>query len=151
MNEADITFSEAEEPPSWSTRYREFCISVMNAIGFHDTGASILFCSDDFIRHLNRSYRNIDESTDVLSFQQSGMDIPGEIRNYAGDIAISLESVKRNSDRFGVGYEDELKRVTIHAFLHLSGCTHAGIDPAEPMLLRQEQIINQFNGERIFQ
>jgi probable rRNA maturation factor len=151
MNEADISFSEVEEPPSWSNRYRDFCISVMESIGFHGTGVSILFCSDEFIRYLNRSYRHKDEVTDVLSFQQTGSEIPGTMGKYAGDIAISLDTVKRHADEFGVEYEEELKRVTIHAFLHLNGFTHTGTDPGEPMLLRQEQIINQFDGERIFQ
>lgn len=62
-----------------------------------ETELSILFCDDPFIRKLNRDYCKKDRATDVLSFEQAG--IEGQAPRVLGDVVISLETVESKIGR----------------------------------------------------
>jgi len=79
--------------------------------------ATIILCSDYMIRKLNRQYRGKDKATDVLSFHLGDDDLLGEIY-------ISLQRAKVQARRYGISYDDELKRLLIHGLLHLMGYDH---------------------------
>lgn len=78
---------------------------------------SILFVCDDEIRKLNRKYRKKNRPTDVLSF-------PMYERDCLGDIVISVDTAKRYAKRDDMKYEDKMKFLLIHGFLHLLGYDH---------------------------
>ena len=114
---------------------------------------SILFCNDDFIQELNRTYRNIDAPTDVLSFE-NGETYTGEEGSTwrsMGDIIISLETVPKNAEYFGVPEDEELKRLLIHGTLHINGFDHGeehiekGVQPTGEMLTLQEKILGELS------
>jgi probable rRNA maturation factor len=79
--------------------------------------AVVVLCSDYLIRKLNRQYRKKDKATDVLSFRLGDDDLLGEIY-------ISPQRAKVQARRYGVAYEEELKRLLIHGLLHLMGYDH---------------------------
>jgi probable rRNA maturation factor len=85
-----------------------------------DTELSITFTDDIQMRELNRSYRQIDRTTDVLSFPQS----EGPDFTLLGDIVISIDTAKRHSVSYGVSLHEELKKLIIHGVLHLLGHGH---------------------------
>ncbi|MFA9408650.1 MAG: rRNA maturation RNase YbeY [Candidatus Dadabacteria bacterium] len=85
-----------------------------------DTELSITFTDDIQMRELNRSYRQIDRTTDVLSFPQS----EGPDFTLLGDIVISIDTAKRHSVSYGVSLHEELKKLIIHGILHLLGHDH---------------------------
>ena len=61
-----------------------------------------------------------------------------------GDVFISLDSMRRNAESFGVDEDEELKRLLVHGILHLEGYDHSSNDFAsEPMLIRQEKIMKE--------
>ena len=68
---------------------------------------SVTFTDDEGIRKLNRQFRNIDRSTDVLSFPlfdyEGAEDEPAvdELMGMLGDIVLSLETAKRQAEEFG--------------------------------------------------
>lgn len=78
------------------------------------------------MKDLNRRYRGIDRTTDVLSFpvHESLKDIgrAGEI--LIGDIVINLPLALRQSRDFGETFRGEVRRLLIHGFLHLVGFDH---------------------------
>ena len=118
--------AEEVELPSWSEKIEDFLLSVMELTNAENQDVSICFCSDDFIKNLNSQYRQIDEPTDVLSFEL-GTEYEGEngeSRFCAGDIVISLAALERNTKNFSVAIGDELKRLLVHGFLHLEGYDH---------------------------
>ena len=81
-----------------------------------ETGAlNYIFCSDEYLLEKNREFLNHDTYTDIITFDYC----VGDIVN--GDIFISVDRVKENSDTFNVGFNDELDRVLIHGALHLIG------------------------------
>lgn len=74
-----------------------------------------LFCTDERILEVNKQYLEHDYFTDIITFDYSERNI------ISGDIFISLETVKSNSEEFGVSFNDELHRIIIHGILHLCG------------------------------
>ena len=119
---------------------------ILSYLG-EDGDFSIHFVSDEEIRALNRSYREKDEATDILTFALSDGDafpeIEGEEKEL-GDIFISLESMHRNADAFSVSDDEELHRLLIHGVLHLLGYDHATNDfSTEPMLIKQEGMMKE--------
>lgn len=73
------------------------------------------FCNDEKILEINRQYLDHDFYTDIISFDYSEGDI------ISGDIFISLDTVRSNSQKYNTDYKEELYRVIIHGILHLSG------------------------------
>jgi len=142
MNEVEISVEGIGTPP-WLDRARDFALAVLARLGKDGWDLSILICDDSFIRGLNRQYRDKDESTDVLSFEQGdsyrGPD--GEERFLAGDIVISLEALSRNADEFGISRDEELRRLIAHGVLHLSGMDHEDNGSSQSMLVLQEDIL----------
>lgn len=74
-----------------------------------------IFCSDERILDVNNQYLKHDYYTDIITFDYS----EGSI--ISGDIFISVDTVRSNSEKFGVSFEDELQRILIHGILHLCG------------------------------
>ena len=70
---------------------------------------------DAKILEVNRQYLEHDYYTDIITFDYS------EAKTISGDIFISLDTVKSNSEQFDTAYDTELRRVIIHGILHLCG------------------------------
>jgi len=98
---------------------------------------SISFIGDDKMRELNRTYRNIDRTTDVLSFPQ------GEEPDMTllGDIIISLSTAERNSRRYGITREEEIKKLIVHGILHIFGYDHKKKKERDEMREKEKEIL----------
>jgi probable rRNA maturation factor len=145
MRDVEVT-AEVDEPPDSYPSVEHVVERAANALGADQWNISVLLCSDDRIRELNREYREIDAPTDVLSFAASENPDPDHIE---GDIAISLESVERNAHDWEVPARAEFVRVIVHAMLHLAGYEHGDTDlnspdvAGHPMLGLQEDIVRR--------
>ena len=142
MNDVEISVEGIDTPP-WLERARDFALAVLARRGNAGWDLSILVCDDAFMRGLNRQYRDKDESTDVLSFEQgdSYRGPGGEERFLAGDIVISIDALARNAEEFGISRDEELRRLITHGILHLSGMDHEDNELSRPMLLLQEELL----------
>ncbi len=120
---------------------------------------SVMFVDDEEIRVLNKLHRNIDRSTDVLSFPMYEYDEEGNIiEEYSdfnkngdlilGDIVISLEHALAQSEEYGHSFERELGFLTVHSMLHLFGYDHMTKEDEEEMFSYQEEILSGMGLER---
>lgn len=91
---------------------------------------SVLLTGDEAVRALNREFRQIDKSTDVLSF-------PSDEEGELGDVAISVPCALRQADEYGHSIGREIAFLTVHAMLHLFGYDH--IEPHDEELMRSRQ------------
>lgn len=126
-------------------RIEEILNSILGYLG-EDGDFSLHFITDEEIRELNREYRGMDNPTDILTFAiNDGEEFPmPEEEKELGDVFISLDSMRRNAESFGVDEDEELKRLLVHGILHLEGYDHSSNDFAsEPMLIRQEKIMQE--------
>ena len=137
----NVTISlEGTESPVGLEKIEAFILEVLERLGKHRWELSIFFCNNQIIQKLNKQYRNLDESTDVLSFIMG--ENAGE-RFLPGDIVISLEKVEENAKEFDVSAIEELHRLLIHGILHLVGMDHESNDENEEMLILQEKLLTE--------
>lgn len=105
---------------------------ALAALGVKKVGSvNLRFCDDVEMRAVQNEYRNIDRTTDVLSFP--AFEVPGISQVLAhlpasevswGDLLVSLPAVERGAGRGRRSTEAELQEVLIHGFLHLLGFDH---------------------------
>lgn len=149
MNKYTIEYEKSEYKQLISSKdLRTFLNRICSEIGLKNVSFSVSFISEENMHILNQQYRNIDSSTDILSFaamDQTDDDfvVVSEETNL-GDILICPEVYKRNANEFKVTEDEELHRLLIHGTLHLSGMDHKTNDmTSEPMLKLQEEILHQ--------
>jgi probable rRNA maturation factor len=154
-----VSVVENMAEPSWLARIEPFMQLVMSKLGIDGEEVSVLFCDDPFIRTLNKTYRNIDTPTDVLSFENGDTyeDDDGREWTCAGDITISLETLPKNAAFFTTDGNSELKRLLVHGLLHLNGYDHGeehiepGVEPVCDMLVKQEKLLIELSSEKIIE
>jgi len=96
-----------------------FLSEAQSAVGL--AGAvDVLLADDRTLRRLNRDFRGKDKATDVLSFP-AAEEVGGE---FAGDLAISLQTAARQAREQGHSLRDEVRVLLLHGLLHLSGMDH---------------------------
>lgn len=98
----------------------------------------LILLSSDEMREINKTHRNIDKDTDVLSFPYEEMPM-----SPLGSIVISSSHVEAGSKEFGHTADDEFALLFIHGMLHLLGYDHE-IDNGE-MREKEAEIIEKFN------
>lgn len=109
----------------------------------------LILTDDQTITQFNYRYRKLKKPTDVLSFAlwekgNEKIDSPDKII-HLGEIIISLETAKRQSQQLRHSWRKELAILIIHGFLHLLGYTHQKKKDKEKMFFWQEKIFNSLN------
>ena len=93
-----------------------------------------IFCNDEKILEVNRQYLQHDYYTDIITFDYSDDALlTGRKDTIAGDLFISLDTVRSNAEQQGTTYDEELHRVIIHGILHLCGINDKGPGEREVM------------------
>ncbi|WAM30686.1 rRNA maturation RNase YbeY [Caldicellulosiruptor naganoensis] len=110
---------------------------------------SVMIVDNQFIKELNKNYRNIDEETDVLSFpifefkngvlQEDITIVEEEIP--LGDIVISIEKVYEQAKEFGHSVKREIAYLTVHSVLHLLGFDHIEENDRKLMRKYEEMVL----------
>jgi probable rRNA maturation factor len=85
---------------------------------------TVLLSSDATIRDLNRRFRGKDEATDVLSFPAKPPRSTKPAERLTGDVAISVETARRQAAEQGHALAMEIKVLILHGLLHLAGYDH---------------------------
>ena len=93
-----------------------------------------IFCNDDKILEVNQQYLQHDYYTDIITFDYcDDALLTGKKDTIAGDLFISLDTVRSNAQQQGTTYDEELHRVIIHGILHLCGINDKGPGEREIM------------------
>ncbi len=120
--------------------------------GQSDLEFSLVIAGDAVIHELNRTYRGVDATTDVLSFGDQESDfvsIPDSQLVYLGDVLISFPQAKRQAHSAGHPLEAELALLVTHGVLHLLGYDHATAEDKTEMWRRQAEILESLGLEGI--
>lgn len=156
MNRVYVAMQEGVDEPDWFESIEPFVNKVMGELKFDGEEISMLLCNDTYMQELNKTYRNIDSTTDVLSFEndEEYEDDEGKWK-CAGDIVISLDTLPVNAEYFNESRNDELKRLIVHGLLHLNGMDHGeehiekDVQPVCEMLILQEKVLEKLKDEKI--
>ena len=110
---------------------------------------SVSFVDNAEIRDLNKKFRGIDKSTDVLSFplfdyEGTSEEPPvDEWIGILGDIVLSLEQAEKQAEEFGHSFEREVAFLCVHSMLHLLGYDHeTGEEDEREMRAKQTKIMS---------
>jgi probable rRNA maturation factor len=120
---------------------------------------SIMFVDNEGIREINREHRNMDKSTDVLSFpivdmyegvinsDNGDFDLDEDLL-LLGDIIISLEMAELQAQEYGHSFERELVFLLTHGVFHLLGYDHDNPQREEKMISKQYGVLQILNLSR---
>lgn len=104
----------------------------------------IIFIDDEEMHKLNKEYRGIDRTTDVLSFALNDNKHIDAFINSLGDIFISIPKMKSQALEYGHSEKRELSFLALHGLLHLLGYDHTlGKKEEEEMFGLQKEILNE--------
>jgi len=103
---------------------------------------NVILVDDAKIREMNKQYRNIDQETDVLSFENA--DGLSEI----GDIFISIDKTLKQAENYKHSFKRELAFLSLHGFLHCLGYDHLTEDEEKEMFSLQDMIIDNTKFKR---
>jgi probable rRNA maturation factor len=118
---------------------------------------SVSFVGPISIRRLNREFREIDETTDVLSFpmlemKNGSIDQPLTAADFdqseglnvvfLGDVIINIDQAYRQAEEYGHSREREVSFLIIHSILHLLGYDHIEKSDERIMKIRQEILMD---------
>lgn len=114
-----------------------------------DADVSVTLCDNEYIKALNKEYRNKDSATDVLSFpmydfatEEVYSAFPGESMSL-GDIVISIERAKEQAKEIGHTFLEEIAFLTVHSMLHLLGYDHErSAEDDEAQCAAQREIVS---------
>jgi len=103
-------------------RWQAFSERALKSLRKSESDATIAFVSDRQMKDLNKRFRNINRSTDVLSFpaQEAGAATSTNL----GDIAVSLERATAQAKENSLTLEIEIAQLILHGLLHLCGYDH---------------------------
>jgi probable rRNA maturation factor len=117
--------------------FKAWLKKVADKEGFKIKDLNYIFCSDEYLHKINVDYLDHDTFTDIITFDNSEDESTIE-----GDIFVSIERVKENSQTLNTVFDEELKRVIVHGLLHLCGYDdHSVEDKAEMRRLESEYIL----------
>ena len=116
----------------------------------------VLVTSDDGIHEINRTMRDVDRPTDVLSFPEFTL-TPGELPSPEdadpgtglvplGDMVLSLERVRAQAKEYGHSNRREMSYLVTHSVLHLLGYDHLDEGPMKRQMREREEAIMSLLG-----
>tara|TARA_B100000989_G_scaffold290123_1_gene262854 strand:+ start:743 stop:1204 length:462 start_codon:yes stop_codon:yes gene_type:complete len=141
-----ININVLSEEKAWSKKlkkkelfFKKICNSLPKNYKFPNekVSLSLMLSNNKNIKKLNKSFRNKNKSTDILSFP---FDKKNKIskKKYLGDIIISYDYMNKPKSQGLNVFKEKLVRTFIHGFLHLLGYDHIKNEDYKKMLKREK-------------
>ena len=109
---------------------------------------NVIFVDSNTIHDINKTYRNVDRVTNVISFALEDNKTIELDHRLLGDIYICVERAEEQAKEYGHSFLRELAFLTIHGLLHLLGYDHMEKEEEKIMFQKQEDILNEFGIRR---
>ena len=138
-NEASLIsyFSEDRPTPSITSKTSYWLSQIAEKHGFKVNELNYVFCSDDYLLEVNKTYLAHDYYTDIITFDNSEEE--GIIES---DIFISTDRVEENEKEHDVPRGTEILRVMAHGLLHLCGFKDKTEEEANEMRKQEEACLS---------
>lgn len=126
-------------------KLEKYVLYLVEKLNLDECIFNVILVSDEEIRNLNKTYRDIDRPTDVLSFAlEDYKDIEDDYR-MLGDIYIAPSYIKKQAKDFDNTYEGEMYLMVCHGLLHLLGYDHIKEDDRKVMFEKQEMMVDEYS------
>ncbi len=141
FNETNEKLKEIDELPD--------LIKFMSKyMGEEDSEFNVIIVDNEKIHEINKTYRNIDRETDVISFALNDDETCNSFVRVLGDIYISIDKAKSQAEEYGHSLKRELSLLTVHGFLHLLGYDHMEKEDEIKMFSLQNEILKEYGVNR---
>lgn len=149
MNEIEVFVQVEEEIPELET-VKKVLLGAIEKEKLKNVSFNLIIVDNEYIHELNKSYRNIDRETDVITFALEDEDsivLPDDMR-ILGDIYISIDKAKEQSKEYGHSLLRELSFLAVHGFYHLLGYDHQTKEEEKIMFQKQEEVLEAYEIRR---
>jgi len=129
-----VSFYKADKNTTLANRtaLKAFIERALKKEGLSIETLQYIFCSDQFLLGINKSYLQHDYYTDIISFDLS--ETKGKL---IGEVYISIDRVKENAKTHKTSLKEELLRVIFHGALHF--CGYKDKKPADIKKMRAQE------------
>lgn len=110
-----------------------------------DVEISLSFVNNEEIKELNKTYRNNDKETDVLSFPIDEDFYDEEQLQMLGDIVLSTDMAIVQAEDFGHSVKREVLYLIAHSMFHLMGYDHMTEAEKEIMREKEKNVMKSIN------
>ena len=124
-------------------KFNDAFLLICNEEQIKQCSINVMIMDDKEMQELNKKFRGKDASTNVLSFTNE--DISKSITGNLGDIAISYEFVKNESEELDVDFDDHMIHMLIHGVYHILGFDHESNTMAEVMENKEIKLLEKLN------
>ena len=145
MNRIEIFVQVGEEIKELDT-VEKVLYSAMEKEKLKDTSFNLIIVDNKYIHELNKTYRNIDRETDVITFalEDDETVVNGSDERILGDIYISLDKAKSQAEEYGHSLLRELSFLAVHGFYHLLGYDHMTEEDEKVMFGKQKEVLEEY-------
>lgn len=138
-----INFINQSDESSWRS-YRSFLEPILKRTlelvnRDENVSVNVVLVNKEAIHTMNRDFRDIDRATDVLSFEDGSVE---EGLFNMGDIIISVEAIREQSQDYGHSLKREFCFLVAHGYLHLLGFDHQTLEDELEMFGLQKEILH---------
>ena len=111
---------------------------------------NVIFVDNDYIHKINKTYRNIDRETDVISFalEDDNSIVNGSAKRILGDVYISLEKAYEQALLYKHSQAREIDFLAVHGFYHLLGYDHMTKEDEKVMFRKQKEVLVEYAKEK---
>ena len=124
-------------------KFNDAFLLICNEEQIKQCSINVRIMDDKEMQELNKKFRGKDASTNVLSFTNE--DISKPITGNLGDIAISYEFVKNESEELDLDFDDHMIHMLIHGVYHILGFDHESNTMAEVMENKEIKLLDKLN------
>lgn len=156
------SFVDIEFDPKWEFDIEELADKLLEAVMDYENcpyevSVNMVITDAETVHELNKEYRDIDNTTDVLSFPALEYETPGDFsvadedeamyfdpesgELMLGDIIINYERVNSQAEDYGHSVKREFAFLMTHSLFHLCGYDHMTAEEAAQMESRQEEVL----------
>ncbi|MCG3197619.1 MAG: rRNA maturation RNase YbeY [Candidatus Omnitrophica bacterium] len=118
-----VEIQDDQDVPIDKRRLKKRLAAALRKAGLPDSEVSVLLTDDERMTELNRTYRSLDKTTDVLSFPLAEEE-DSPLAAFLGDIVISVPTAQRQARESKVTLVEEVENLALHGLLHLLGRDH---------------------------
>ena len=150
MNSNIEVFVQVDEEIEELETVEKVLYSAIEKEKLENVSFNLIIVDNDYIHELNKTYRNIDRETDVITFALEDEDtliMPSEER-ILGDIYISIDRAKSQAKDYGHSLLRELSFLAVHGFYHLLGYDHMTEEDEKIMFKKQEEVLEVYGIRR---
>ena len=149
MNKVEL-FNQTEKEITELDTVLKVLDSALKKENLDNVSFNLIIVDNEYIHELNRTYRNIDRETDVITFALEDEDsivLPSDER-VLGDIYISIDKAESQALEYGHSLLRELSFLAVHGFYHLLGYDHMTEEDEKVMFKKQEEVLEEYGISR---